>query len=204
MEDEYLRERKADLEQVVERLLHRMKGTAAVLAPSPPRRKRASSDEDDDLTAGDGIDVPLVLIAHDLSPADMLQFKKSVFAGFVTDVGGRTSHTAIVARSMDVPAVVGARTASQLVRQDDWVIIDGDAGVMIIDPSPIILAEYGFKQRQGDLERGRLARLRHKPAVTLDGQRVELLANIEMPEDTVGAMKAGAVGVGLFLSLIHI
>ena len=205
MEDAYLRERKADLEQVVERLLHRMKGTAAVLAPSPPRRKRAAApfddhDDHDDPTAGDGIDVPLVLIAHDLSPADMLQFKKSVFAGFVTDVGGRTSHTAIVARSMDIPAIVGARTASQLVRQDDWVIIDGDAGVMIIDPSPIILAEYGFKQRQGDLERGRLARLRHKPAVTLDGQRVELLANIEMPEDTVGAVKAGAVGVGLFRS----
>ena len=202
MEDAYLRERKADLEQVVERLLHRMKGTAAVLAPSPPRRKRAAATDDDadDPTAGDGIDVPLVLIAHDLSPADMLQFKKSVFAGFVTDVGGRTSHTAIVARSMDIPAVVGARTASQLVRQDDWVIIDGDAGVVIVDPSPIILAEYGFKQRQGDLERGRLARLRHKPAVTLDGQRVELLANIEMPEDTVGAVKAGAVGVGLFRS----
>jgi phosphoenolpyruvate-protein phosphotransferase (PTS system enzyme I) len=200
MEDEYLRERKADLEQVVERLLHRMKGTAAVLAPSPPRRKRPATEEEDDPTAGDGIDAPLVLIAHDLSPADMLQFKKSVFAGFVTDVGGRTSHTAIVARSMDIPAVVGARTASQLVRQDDWVIIDGDAGVVIVDPSPIILAEYGFKQRQGDLERGRLARLRHKPAVTLDGQRVELLANIEMPEDTVGAVKAGAVGVGLFRS----
>ena len=141
-----------------------------------------------------------MLIAHDLSPADMLQFKKSVFAGFVTDVGGRTSHTAIVARSMDIPAVVGARSASQLVRQDDWVIIDGDAGVVIVDPSPIILAEYGFKQRQGDLERGRLSRLRHKPAVTLDGQRVDLLANIEMPEDTLGAVKAGAVGVGLFRS----
>ncbi|MBU1357755.1 MAG: phosphoenolpyruvate--protein phosphotransferase [Gammaproteobacteria bacterium] len=204
MEDEYLRERKADLEQVVERLLHRMKGTAAVLAPTPPRRKRAAeADSDDgeaDPTALDPVDVPLVLIAHDLSPADMLQFKKSVFAGFVTDVGGRTSHTAIVARSMDIPAVVGARSASQLVRQDDWVIIDGDAGVVIVDPSPIILAEYGFKQRQGDLERGRLARLRHKPAVTLDGQRVELLANIEMPEDTVGAVRAGAVGVGLFRS----
>ena len=92
--------------------------------------------------------MPLVLVAHDLSPADMLQFKQSVFAGFVTDVGGKTSHTAIVARSMDIPAVVGARSASQLVRQDDWVIIDGDAGVMIVDPSPIILAEYGFKQRQ--------------------------------------------------------
>jgi phosphotransferase system enzyme I (PtsI) len=203
MEDEYLRERKADLEQVVERLLHRMKGTAAVLAPTPPRRRRAAEQEDDeqpDPTANDAIDAPLVLIAHDLSPADMLQFKKSVFAGFVTDVGGRTSHTAIVARSMDIPAVVGARSASQLVRQDDWVIIDGDTGVMIVDPSPIILAEYGFKQRQGDLERGRLSRLRHKPAVTLDGQRVDLLANIEMPEDTLGAVKAGAVGVGLFRS----
>ncbi|WP_431274380.1 phosphoenolpyruvate--protein phosphotransferase [Variovorax ureilyticus] len=204
MEDEYLRERKADLEQVVERLLHRMKGTAAVLAPPPPRRKRAAAENDDadhaDSLAGEAFDAPLVLIAHDLSPADMLQFKKSVFAGFVTDVGGRTSHTAIVARSMDIPAVVGARSASQLVRQDDWVIIDGDAGVVIVDPSPIILAEYGFKQRQGDLERGRLSRLRHKPAVTLDGQRVELLANIEMPEDTIGAVKAGAVGVGLFRS----
>jgi phosphotransferase system enzyme I (PtsI) len=199
MEDEYLRERKADLEQVVERLLHQMKGTAAVLAPPPPKRKARTGDEGDDGT-DDGFDAPLVLIAHDLAPADMLQFKKSVFAGFVTDVGGRTSHTAIVARSMDIPAVVGARGASQLVRQDDWVIIDGDAGVVIVDPSPIILAEYGFKQRQGELERERLWRLRHKPAVTLDNQRVELLANIELPDDTAGAVKAGAVGVGLFRS----
>jgi phosphotransferase system enzyme I (PtsI) len=144
--------------------------------------------------------VPLVLIAHDLSPADMLQFKQSVFAGFVTDVGGKTSHTAIVARSLDIPAVVGARNASQLVRQDDWIIIDGDAGVLIVDPSPIILAEYGFKQRQGELERERLTRLRHTPAMTIDGQKVELLANIEMPEDAAGAIKAGAVGVGLFRS----
>ena len=204
MEDEYLRERKADLEQVVERILHAMKGSEAVQVPSPPtpRRKAKHAGDDDSVDAliSDGIDVPLVLIAHDLSPADMLKFKKSVFAGFVTDAGGRTSHTAIVARSMDIPAVVGARSASQLVRQDDWVIIDGDAGVVIVDPSPIILAEYGFKQRQGDLERGRLSRLRHKPAVTLDGERVELLANIELPDDTAGAVKAGAVGVGLFRS----
>ncbi len=144
--------------------------------------------------------MPLILIAHDLSPADMLQFKQSVFAGFITDVGGKTSHTAIVARSMDIPAVVGARLASQLVRQDDWVIIDGDAGVVIVDPSPIILAEYGFKQRQLELERGRLQRLLHTPSVTLDGEKVELLANIEMPEDAMVAVKAGAVGVGLFRS----
>jgi phosphotransferase system enzyme I (PtsI) len=195
MEDEYLRERKADLEQVAERILRYMKGVGSPVAPPAARRKTQQ-----DLLLDDSIDVPLVLIAHDLSPADMLQFKQSVFAGFVTDVGGKTSHTAIVARSLDIPAVVGARGASHLVRQDDWVIIDGDAGVMIVDPSPIVLAEYGFKQRQAELERGRLSRLRHTPAVTLDGQKVELLANIEMPEDAPGAVTAGAVGVGLFRS----
>jgi phosphotransferase system enzyme I (PtsI) len=196
MEDDYLRERKADLEQVAERILRYMKGIGSPVA-QPPARKRKTQQ---DLLLDESVDVPLVLVAHDLSPADMLQFKQSVFAGFVTDVGGKTSHTAIIARSLDIPAVVGARSASQLVRQDDWVIIDGDGGVMIVDPSPIILAEYGFKQRQAELERGRLGRLRHTPAVTLDGQKVELLANIELPEDAAGALKAGAVGVGLFRS----
>ena len=195
MEDDYLRERKADLEQVVDRILRHMKGVPHPVAPpaSSPRRKTQQ-----DLLLDDTVDVPLVLVAHDLSPADLLQFKKSVFAGFVTDVGGKTSHTAIVARSMDIPAVVGARSSSQLVRQDDWVIIDGDAGVMIVDPSPIILAEYGFRQRQNELERERLARLRHTPAVTMDGHKVDLLANIEMPGDAATAVAAGAVGVGLF------
>lgn len=197
MEDEYLRERKADLEQVVERVLRHMKGVASPVAP-PPSSPRRSNQQD--LLLDDTVDVPLVLVAHDLSPADMLQFKKSVFAGFVTDVGGKTSHTAIVARSMDIPAVVGARAASQLVRQDDWVIIDGDAGVMIVDPSPIILAEYGFRQRQTTLERERLSRLRHTPAVTLDGQKIELLANIEQPADAAAALRGGAAGVGLFRS----
>ncbi len=198
MEDEYLRERKADLEQIVERVLRAMKGTDTPIVAHSQRALRKSTQQD--LLLDDTVDVPLILIAHDLSPADMLQFKQSVFAGFITDVGGKTSHTAIVARSMDIPAVVGARLASQLVRQDDWVIIDGDAGVVIVDPSPIILAEYGFKQRQRELERGRLQRLLHTPAVTMDGERVELLANIEMPEDAHIALKAGAVGVGLFRS----
>jgi phosphotransferase system enzyme I (PtsI) len=197
MEDAYLRERKADLEQIAERVLRAMKGAASPMAShGRPARKQSQQD----LLLDDTVDVPLVLVAHDLSPADMLQFKQSVFAGFITDVGGRTSHTAIVARSMDIPAVVGARTCSQLVRQDDWVIIDGDSGVVIVDPSPIILAEYGFKQRQGELERGRLQRLLHTPAVTMDGERVQLLANIEMPEDAALALKAGALGVGLFRS----
>ena len=203
MEDQYLRERKADLEQVVERILRHMKGAASPLQSAGQGAVRAGSSRkqsQQDLLLDDTLDVPLVLIAHDISPADMLQFKQSLFTGFATDVGGKTSHTAIVARSLDIPAVVGARSASQLIKQDDWVIIDGDAGVLIVDPSPIILAEYGFRQRQGELERQRLNRLRHTPSVTLDGQRIDLLANIEMPDDTLGAVEAGAVGVGLFRS----
>jgi phosphotransferase system enzyme I (PtsI) len=190
MEDEYLRERKADLEQVVERLLRVMaRGPVAIPSPTAGLVPR-------DLAAED----PLVLVANDIAPADMLQFKRSVFTGFITDVGGKTSHTAIVARSMDIPAVVGAREASRIIRQDDWVVIDGDAGVVIVDPSPIVLEEYRYRQRQSTLGRQRLARLRHTPAITLDGERVELLANIEMPSDAVAALDAGAVGVGLFRS----
>jgi phosphotransferase system enzyme I (PtsI) len=185
MEDEYLRERKADIEQVAERLL-------GALAKGDPRLQAAGAARD---FAGED---PLVLVANDIAPADMLQFKGSVFTGFVTDVGGRTSHTAIVARSMDIPAVVGAREASRLVRQDDWLIIDGDAGVVVVNPSPIVLEEYRFRQRQSALERARLDRLRHMPSVTLDGQAVELLANIELPGDAAAALAAGAVGVGLF------
>jgi phosphoenolpyruvate-protein phosphotransferase (PTS system enzyme I) len=191
MEDEYLRERKADVEQVVERMLRALVAseTQEAGALGGARLSRDFAGED-----------PLVLVANDVAPADMLQFKRSVFTGFVTDVGGRTSHTAIVARSMDIPAVVGAREASRLIRQDDWLVIDGDAGVVIVNPSPIVLEEYRFRQRQSELERARLDRLRHTPAVTLDGEAVELLANIELPGDAAGALEAGAVGVGLFRS----
>ena len=195
MDDPYLRERNADQEQVVERMLRFMRGVASPVAPPTPAPAPATAQGE---PLDPSVDVPLVLVAHDLSPADMLQFKQSVFAGFVTDVGGKTSHTAIVARSMDIPAVVGARSASHLIHQDDWVIIDGDTGVVVVEPSPVVLAEYGFKQRQGELERERLARLRNTPAVTLDGQKIELLANIEQPEDAAAAVRAGAVGVGLF------
>ncbi|WP_313077472.1 phosphoenolpyruvate--protein phosphotransferase [Melaminivora sp.] len=185
MEDEYLRERKADLEQVAERLLRQLRGSGMQL----PGGVDAALPR---------ADAPLVLVAHDLSPADMLQFRKSPFAGFVTGVGGRTSHTAIVARSMDIPAVVGARAVGQLVRQDDWIIIDGDAGVVIVDPVPRVLEEYRGRQRRIALERERLVRLHHTPSVTADGQAIELLANIEQPADAAVALAAGAVGVGLF------
>lgn len=190
MEDDYLRERKADLEQVIERVL------AALARQNGAEAARVAAPIAPDF----GGEEPLILVASDIAPADMLQFKRSVFKGFVTDVGGRTSHTAIVARSMDIPAVVGAREASRLIRHDDWIVIDGDAGVVIVDPPPIVLEEYRFRQRQIQLERERLDRLRHTPAVTLDGQRVEMLANIEMPDDAALALEAGAVGVGLFRS----
>ena len=187
MEDEYLRERKADIEQVAERILRALAKEEALLPQVAHARDFGGED-------------PLVLVANDIAPADMLQFKGSVFIGFVTDVGGRTSHTAIVARSMDIPAVVGAREASRLIRQDDWLIIDGDSGVVVINPTPIVLEEYRFRQRESELERAKLHRLRHMPSVTLDGQAVELLANIELPGDAVNALEAGAVGVGLFRS----
>jgi phosphoenolpyruvate-protein phosphotransferase (PTS system enzyme I) len=183
MEDPYLRERKTDLEQLTERMLRQLRGAESPVTGPPPAA---------------GKDEPLVLIAHDLSPADMLQFKQSVFVGFATDVGGKTSHTAIVARSMDIPAVVGTRSASQLVQQDDLVIIDGDAGLLILNPSPTVRAEYEFRQREIMLMRGRLSHIKNTPAVTLDGERIELLANIEHPGDTTPALSVSAVGVGLF------
>ncbi len=190
MEDDYLRERKADLEQVVERLLRALtRASTGEHQAVPGVGPRDFAGED-----------PLVLVANDIAPADMLQFKRSIFTGFITDVGGKTSHTAIVARSMDIPAVVGAREASHIIRQDDWVVIDGDNGIVVVDPSPLLLEEYRFRQRQSGLERDRLARLRHTPAVTLDGERVELQANIELPVDAPASLEAGAVGVGLFRS----
>ena len=198
MEDPYLRERKADLEQIVERVLRAMQGVRNPVLPGAQDRRRKPRKNDADPVASK--DEALILVAHDLSPADMLHFKQSAFSGFVTDVGGKTSHTAIVARSLDIPAVVGARSASQLVRQDDWVIIDGDAGLVIVDPSPAIREEYARKQAQGLAERARLSRLLHTPAITLDGEVIELMANIEVPDDVPAALASGAVGVGLFRS----
>ena len=188
MEDDYLRERKADVEQVVERMLRAMsRGTSSGWAESDASIRATAAGAES-----------LVLVANDIAPADMLHFKRSVFTGFVTDVGGKTSHTAIVARSLDIPAVVGAREGSRVIRQDDLVVIDGDAGLVIVNPSDIVLEEYRFRQRQSELEREKLTRLRHTPAVTMDGERIELLANIELPTDAKAAVAAGAAGVGLF------
>jgi phosphotransferase system enzyme I (PtsI) len=183
IEDAYLRERKSDIEQVGERILKVLTGSAGLLAPGP----------------GDEA-VSMIVVAHDISPADMLQFRDRSFHGFVTDVGGQNSHTAIVARSLDIPATVGMSNASTLIEQGDWVIIDGDAGVVVVDPNPVVLDQYRDLQTRQLRERKKLGKLKKTASVTLDGTPISLLANIELPEDCGHAMEVGAHGVGLFRS----
>lgn len=184
IEDEYLRERKADIQQVVERILKALAGapSAVVLVDG------ANGDATDEM----------IVVAHDISPADMLQFKTQTFQGFVTDLGGRTSHTAIVARSLGIPAAVGVQHASALIRQDDLIIVDGDHGIVIVDPAPIVLEEYTYRQSEKALEQKKLQRLKFAPTQTLCGTKISLCANIELPEDARTAVEAGAVGIGLF------
>lgn len=184
IEDEYLRERRADIEQVVERVLKALAG-----APSAAQAL--------DRAAGNGHD-EMIVVAHDIAPADMMQFKTQSFQAFVTDLGGRTSHTAIVARSLGIPAAVGVQHASALIRQDDLIIVDGDQGIVIVDPAPIVLEEYSYRQSEKALEQRKLQRLKFSPAQTLCGTKIDLLANIELPDDAKAAVDAGAVGVGLF------
>ncbi|NYT77989.1 phosphoenolpyruvate--protein phosphotransferase [Alcaligenaceae bacterium] len=184
MEDEYLRERGGDIRQVIERVLR-------VMAGSPPLLPAFDSAETDD---------PLIVVARDISPADMLRLRGGRFAAFLTDLGGPTSHTAIVARSMNVPAVVGLGHFRSLVRDGDVLIADGFTGAVLVNPSAQILNEY--RQRQADYARERLelARLRDAPAMTLDGITIKLEANIELPEEAEAAVQAGADGIGLFRS----
>ena len=185
IEDAYLRERKNDILQVGERILKQLTGSASAL-PAPTHSTETSAQ--------------MIVVAHDISPADMLQFRDRAFVGFVTDLGGQNSHTAIVARSLDIPAAVGMSNASALIAEDDWIIIDGDAVIVIVDPAPVVLEQYRESQNQLIRERKKLGKLRKTPAITRDGTHIHLLANIELPEDCAGALDAGAVGVGLFRS----
>lgn len=189
IEDAYLRERKADVVQVVERLLKTLLGH-----PGSVQSKRRDGG------AGASGIAPLgtIVVAHDLSPADTIHFKNNQIAGFVTDVGGATSHTAIVARSLGIPAVVGLRHVRAVIREDDIVIIDGARGVVIVDPDERVLEEYRLRRSVYDLERSKLKRLLTMRAATLDGELVSLQANIELPGDVTHARGVSADGVGLF------
>jgi phosphotransferase system enzyme I (PtsI) len=182
IEDPYLRERKTDVIQVVERVLKALLGH--------PGYVPASLKHD-----GDSI-----LVAHDLSPADVLQYKQHWFTAFLTDLGGLTSHTAIVARSLNIPSVVALHHARQLIRDNDVLIVDGNQGVVIVDPDEHVLAEYRLRQSQLELEKQKLKRIKTTAATTLDGTTIELHANIELPQDVEQVKDNGATGIGLFRS----
>lgn len=182
IEDEYLRERRADIRQVAQRLLK-------ALAGLPTASK---------IIAEKQIDHTMIVVADDIAPADMLQFRQQRFGGFITALGGKTSHTAIVARSLVIPATVGVSQACKLLRDDDLIIIDGDSGVVIVNPSAQIHEEYKCRQSEGQLAERKLNRLKSIPTQTLDGYPITLLANIELPEDAQAAHVVGADGIGLF------
>jgi phosphotransferase system enzyme I (PtsI) len=181
-EDVYLRERKTDVMQVVERVLKALNGQSGHV---PPTTKH---------------DVEMILVAHDVSPADLIQLKPHQFSGILTDLGGATSHTSIVARSLNTPCVVGLHHARELIKDHDMLIVDGEQGVVIVDPDKHLLAEYKLRKSQWELERQKLKRLKTAHADTLDGTHIELHANIEMPHDLPDVKENGATGIGLFRS----
>ena len=185
IEDSYLRERKQDVIQVVERVIKVLLGHQAQL--STEQQTSALHQER-----------KLILVAHDVSPADAIQFKQHQFAAFITDVGGATSHTAILARSLNIPSIVALQRARDLINDGELIIVDGDVGVVIVNPSKEILDEYKLKQEQWELEQQKLQRIKSTKALTIDGTQIELLANIELPEDVAAVRASGATGIGLY------
>ena len=187
IEDPYLKERGADFRQVIERVLVALQGTNKKEETTTHQKLDRENSE-------------VIIVAQDIAPHDMLRFKELNFCAFVTDLGGKNSHTAIVARSLDIPAAVGVKNASMLIDQDDWLIVDGDRGIVIVDPPKIILDEYRHRQAELRLAKNKLQLLKHTPTKTLDGKKIVLMANIEMPEDANDALTKGALGIGLFRS----
>jgi len=184
IEDAYLRERKQDVVQVVERVIKVLLGRDQLAASEKKLQARQER--------------AMILVAHDVSPADAIQFKHHQFAAFITDVGGVTSHTAILARSLNIPSIVALQRARDLIDDGELMIVDGAAGVVIVNPDPEVLSEYRLKQNQWQLAQQKLQRIKTTKAVTVDGVAIDLLANIEVPEDVISAKASGAVGVGLY------
>jgi phosphotransferase system enzyme I (PtsI) len=182
IEDDYLRERRHDVRQVAEKVLKSLMGH-----PGHAPMKAAREGE-------------TILVAHDMSPSDMVLFKRHDYAGFITDLGGTTSHTAILARSLNLPSVMALHNARTMVHEGDWLIVDGVAGVVIVDPDTSILDEYRLRRNQWLLEQKKLRRLKTSPSTTLDGAQIELLANIDLPADVAGALAENVSGIGLFRS----
>ena len=182
VEDQYLRERSYDVRQAVERVVRE-------LSEHPDHasgRLKGVKGEN------------LIVVAHGLSPADVMAFGGQSFAAFITDVGGATSHTAILARGMGIPAVLGLHNARQLIRDKETLIVDGTRGVIIVNPDLRIREEYELRKSQLEIEKSKLKLLKTARATTLDKVKIDLLANIEEPEDVAAVLDCGADGVGLF------
>jgi phosphotransferase system enzyme I (PtsI) len=177
IEDPYLRERRSDVEYVFQRALRNLLGRdTGPLAPPPDA----------------------VVVAYDLSPADTATLHKAAVAGLITDAGGKTSHTAIIARAHEIPAVVALENITEHVESDDLLLIDGSAGLVIVNPSPVTVAQYRDEQRRQVAAGAQLHAMRSLPARTIDGADVLLLANIDNPDEIDSAVDHGAMGVGLF------
>ena len=182
IEDAYLRERKQDMLQVVERIHNNLAG------------------QGNELNLEGNLLDDTVLIAHDISPADTVYFKDQRIAAFATDAGGSTSHTAILGRSLNIPSVIGLHNARKLISENEWVIVDGINGVLIINPDETVLAEYRARAREYRARARELNKIKKAAATTEDGVSIELLANIESADDIKSVHNMGADGVGLFRS----
>ena len=178
IEDDYIRNRISDVENVTERILRTLSGeTHHSLAEINQR---------------------VIIVAHDLSPADTTELNISRVKGFITDIGGKTSHTAIMAQALEIPAVVGLKSATQLVHDGDLLIVDGTTGNVIINPDDHAILQAQEKQLKFEKYRSSIVRLSHLPAVTLDGFRIAVLGNIEFLEEVAAVKDHGGEGIGLY------
>ncbi|MCM8781678.1 MAG: phosphoenolpyruvate--protein phosphotransferase [Candidatus Omnitrophica bacterium] len=178
IDDEYLRERISDINDVGRRVLKNLLGA-----------KHASLSE---------LKEPVIVIAYDLSPSDTATMHKQSVTAFATDIGGKTSHTAIMAKSLEIPAVVGLEEATSIVKNGDVVIVDGNKGLLIVHPSQDSIRSYELERKGFEEYERRLLSLRDLPTQTLDGHKVEIVANIELPEEIPSVIYHGAEGIGLY------
>ena len=178
MDNEYMRERAADIRDVTKRVLANLLGVK-VVSPST-------------------ISEEVIIIAEDLTPSDTAQLNKKYVKAFATDIGGRTSHSAIMARSLEIPAVVGTKEATKQIQNGDIVIVDGIKGELHINPTEDVIAAYEAEQQQDEKEKRELLKLIDEKTVTSDGKQVELVANIGTPDDLEGVIQNGGEGIGLY------
>ncbi len=176
--DEYLRSRITDVENVTERILRNLSGET-----------KPGLNE---------IRERMIIVAHDLSPVDTTELNISKVMGFITDIGGRTSHTAIMAQALEIPAVVGLESATDFVQEGDLLIVDGNTGEVVINPDDRAIIFYQEKQLQREKYKSAIARISHLPAETLDGHKVAVMANIEFLEEVAAAKDYGGEGIGLY------